>query len=158
MRGSRLKLGPALLLPLLIGLLIWGCGGSDNDDGPALTKAQFIKQGDKICEEADNQRVAHLKRWLTSDRRSALRTEAGQNAMVIEVALPSYEMELNRLAALNPPSADEDQTDPIIEGLEDAVEQVKADPGNYLIESEDIFAAANEAAVAYGYKVCSETN
>ena len=44
----------ALLFAVLALVVVAGCGSDDDEGGEeTLTKVEFIKQGDKICEEAE---------------------------------------------------------------------------------------------------------
>ena len=52
------------VLAVLVALaaLVAGCGdGDDSDTTATLTKAEFIKQGDRICEKAEEQSEAQLR-------------------------------------------------------------------------------------------------
>jgi len=97
--------------PLLgLALIAAGCGGGQqaggeesSGTGAAPSKAQFIKQADKICAQADN-RQDRMRGIYLKKHTNAEASQAGQIGMVAEAALPPIDQEVARLAALEPPA------------------------------------------------------
>lgn len=150
----RFHLASAIAAALLAASLIVGCGSSDSDE-TSLTKAQFIKQGDAICKKVDEQRIARLNKFLSSHSRAYLTTNAGEEEVTGLIALQPLETKLDGLADLGTPSGDEELVDPIISGLEKAIDEAEENPSQIEANYNAIFGPVNQAARQYGFKVCS---
>jgi hypothetical protein len=146
-----------------------GCGGG-NDQGTGsaastgatssptsskatLTKAEFIKQADAICEKTDKVQEAGLKAYLQK-KPEAQSTKAGQSKMVLAVGLPPIQTEAEELAELGAPSGDEAKVAAIVDGIEKAVEKGEAEPGSLLTGSSP-FTEVDKLAGEYGFKACN---
>lgn len=145
-----------LAAPLIaVALAFAGCGGGD-DEG--LSKAEYVKQADAICQKASDQ--------LDKDSQAAVQalgtdspTDEQLAKIATDVAIPNLEKQLSDLKALAAPKDDESTVDALYSDVGGAIAKVKADPVS-LINSggSDVspFASANEKAKAYGLKVCGE--
>jgi len=144
---------PVLTSVLAIGLGagLTACRG-DDDGGDALTKDEFIAAADDICEE------------MASDM-DALFTDLGEDATFEELqattrdeAIPIAEDVLDDLRALNPPEADEDTIEALLNDFDEAVQTVKAQAEMTEEElsavEEDAFADVDAAAREYGFDTC----
>jgi hypothetical protein len=69
------------LVPVVLLLLVAGCGGGGPDSKPPLTKAQFVVQGDELCNEFRQSHPATVaaKNWpsLREGSEAAARAEDG---------------------------------------------------------------------------------
>lgn len=149
-----------LVLAALAVALVAGCGGdsdsdSDSGDASALTKSQFIKQGDAICSKIHKEQLANMEAYGKKNPNS-LATKSGQEAVVIEVALPPINKAADGLDALGAPEGDEEEIDAFIQAMEELVEEGEGNPATLLEEGTDPFEEVNDLARAYGFKVCSE--
>lgn len=133
-----------------------GCGsGGDGTASAPLTKAEFIKQGDAICEKADGKQKVELQAYL-KEHPAARSSQAGQEKMILEVGAPPIQSEAEELAALEPPADDQDEIGAIVEAIEEAVSKVKEDPSNLTTGAKGPFAKADKLARAYGFKACAQ--
>jgi hypothetical protein len=135
----------------VIGLvaLLSGCGGSD--DEPSLTKAEFIKQGDAICAEAEEKKNAALaKAFQKKENQSS--QKAVQERLVTDVALPPIAAMAEELSDLGAP---DDKATAIVEGYEAAVEEIEEDPAAAVSSEKGPFAQPDKLAAEYGFKECS---
>jgi hypothetical protein len=135
-----------------IALVLAGCGGGD-DKG--LSKADYIKQADAICQKGDdatNKALQAALQALGTDKP----TDEQQAKLAADVAVPNVETQLTALKALGKPKDGGDEVDAMVKALEDATAKVKADPTLLTNDgsSESPFADANAKAKAFGLKVC----
>lgn len=136
------------IVVLLFALVAAGCGGGD--DTESLSKSQFLKQGNAICKEGEEERGK-----LIIDASGKLKQEASveeQEDLVLEV-LPTYEKTTRELDELGAPEGDEEKVDAIVEAMEEAAEKVEANPGTALVANVP-FKEANEQVEKYGLKSC----
>ena len=126
-----------------------GCGG---DDDEALTKAQFLKQGNAICKKGNKEIDKAAKKTFTSNKRPST---AEITKFAEDTLIPSVEEQISGIRDLNPPSADEDQVDSILDEAESALDKTKADPSIFANEKNDPFKKANQDAKAYGLTECA---
>jgi hypothetical protein len=125
-----------------------GCGGGEE----GLTKAQFIRQGDAICRQAEAEQVelaAHYKKKEIAP---------GHFEPVTSVIVPPMEKELRRLKGLSPPQDDETKVRAILEGIESGVFDAQHDYLDVFYEGNDPFAEANELARKFGFHACAESS
>lgn len=148
--------------------LIAGCGGSDSSDsettagggeasgasgGPALTKAEFITQGDEICKQNQDDAEGEIEAFI-EDAGDGEPSEEDQEQLINEIVAPALQASADGLRELTPPAGEEDAVAEIVDGLDEAIASVEDDPVA-AIEG-DPFADVNEKAVAFGFKVCGE--
>lgn len=129
-----------------------GCGGGD-DSGSGLTKAEFVKQGDAICAEADAEKNAGLEAAFERQTKSGNPLSKGfEQKLVTEVALPPVSAMTEELAALDAP---DEEAEAIVSAYEESVREIEDDPSSVLGGSNP-FEAADKLAGEYGFKRCSE--
>jgi hypothetical protein len=140
--------------------LIAGCGGSDDstdtvEETVALTKAEFIEQGDQICERAEKDSETEAEEYAEeNDFELEKASEEQLEEAIAEVLVPALDRQSDELAALGAPEGDEEQIEAIIAALEDASADVADDPSQ-AFEGEPL-KEASELADEYGFKVCGE--
>lgn len=156
---------------LAIVVLVAGCGGGSDsgdsgsanadsttsgDTAPALTKAEFIKQGDAICTETAATLAQGAKDFLSDAGLSESEepSEEAQEELVGEVFLPAYQTQAEELGALGAPEGEEEQVEAIVTGFEEGVASAEDDLGGAI--GEDPLADAKGAAADFGFTVCGE--
>ncbi len=147
----------ALALLVALAALIAGCGGGDEttDETVTLTKAEFIKQGDAICKEANDQNEAEAEEFAEdNDFKLESASKEQLEEAVAEVLVPSLNKQAEELDALGAPEGDEDKIEEIVVSLEDATGEIEDDPS--LVFEEKTLEEPNQLAEAYGFKVCGE--
>jgi hypothetical protein len=151
------------LIALLAGacalaLFAAGCGGGDDTSTTAsLTKAQFIKKADGICESAEGKLNGEFESFAEkhnlSEKQPPNHKEAEEAATTI--LIPSIEGQVQDIRALGAPEGDEGQVDELLTAVEDALDTAREDPAEFIeSEGEGEFAAANKKAREYGLKAC----
>jgi hypothetical protein len=152
------------LIALLCGacalaLFAAGCGGGgDNTSSTAsLTKAQFIKKADGICESAEEKLESEFesfaKQHNLSEKQPPTQKESAEAAETI--LLPSIEGQVEDIRALGAPSGEEQKVEELLAAVEAGVEKGKQDPVAFIEEEGDNpLNKANKMAREYGLKVC----
>jgi len=148
-RGLVKSVATLLLGTVVLGL--FGCGGGDS--GSSLSKAEFIKQGNRVCEQANEERAEALE-----GKAKELKIESGevatpaQQKQVVLAALATYEGATEKLKELVP-SEQEGAVQPLIQTREELAKIVHASatstpkPGPYK--------RANLLAIRYGLDECT---
>ena len=144
----------ALLSLLLVAavLLAVGCGGGDT----ALTKAEFIKQADLICQKAEKKKAKATEAFL-------LKTHAGpgnplthaqleyQTKKLVMPPIRSATQEINELGA---PDGEEKTISTLIKSLEQASDKAEKRAEEPNPASGDSYTQAAKLAREYGFKTC----
>lgn len=145
-------------LAVLVGVLAIfavgaGCGGSDE---VALTKAEFVKQSNAICkkgtQEAVKQYGALMKKASKAKEGTAAAAAADPTELGEEVLLPLYRAQAEELAALTPPSADEEEVAEIIAAIEEGVEEGEEKPEQ--VSQAPAILRSSKLAGEYGLEEC----
>ena len=148
----------ALAVLVALAALLAGCGGGDDTTDSAtvtLTKTEFIKQGDAICKEANEDNEAEAEEYAEENGFTLEKASKDQiEEAVAAVLVPSLELQAEELDALGAPEGDEDKVEEIVVALEDATGEIEDDPS--LIFEGKSLAKPNKLAEAYGFKVCGQ--
>ena len=136
-----------ILAVLLV--LATGCGGSGDK---ALSKSEFVKQGNTICEEATEAREELLAE--ASEAISPNEDQEVAREKLLSKLLPVYEGAAKQIGELGAPAGDEAKVKEIVRSMEEAAERAKANPQTVGV-SDVPFRKANEAAESYGLKACT---
>ncbi len=140
---------------LVVGAVLWGltgCGGGGGDE--TLTKAQFEQQAKLICNKGQQEReeAIHAQLQKLEEGESKQATAAMQEAAVLAV-LDSYDRMTAKLADVGLPEGDEAQVEKIVDSMETAAAQVRANPQS-AAGSGAPFKEADELLKAYGLESC----
>jgi hypothetical protein len=144
-------------MSLLLGIFVLaGCGSSaDGDDGGALTKAEFIKQADQICQATDKVQRDGLKDFFSKQPKAPVNQEINEE-VVVEVGLPPVQELAEELDALPVPEGDEEEIQAIVDGIEEAIEVGEDDPSTMVNQkSTGPFTEVSKLAQEYGFKACA---
>jgi hypothetical protein len=148
----------ALAALVALAALIAGCGGGDETTDSAtvaLTKAEFIKQGDAICKEASEDNEAEAEEYAEENGFALEKASKEQlEEAVAEVLVPSLNQEAEELDALGAPEGDEEKVEEIVVALEDATGEIEDDQS--LIFEEETLEEPQQLAEDYGFKVCGQ--
>lgn len=142
----------AAIAAVVLAIVAAGCGG-DDDASASLTKAQFIKQGDKICQKAEDRQVAGLESFQQKNG-SNPRGRAAEEELASSVGVPPLSVEAEELSELPLPEASEEQAKAVVEEISKAVEAAKRDPASLLGSGKNPFEESEQLARKYGFKVC----
>jgi hypothetical protein len=138
--------GGLCLTVLAVVLFATGCGDSDD----ALTKSEFLKQGNAICKKG-NQEIDRVGQQTLGGNKEP--TKAELTTFSEDTLIPVVQGEIDGLRDLEPPSDDEDQVNAILDEAQGALDQAKDDP-TIFASNADPFKKANKLANDYGLTEC----
>lgn len=150
----------AALGALLIAVVFGGCGSSgsnasatDSSSEP-LTKAEFVKQAESICQQATKKKDAAVTQALKERAAQAQGPPpAAETAKLVEeTVLPPYKQAIDQIGQLRAPQGDEAKVESFVGEFESALQAIEAEPA--LAAKKNPFAAADEAAEKYGIANC----
>jgi hypothetical protein len=147
---SSRALATSIALVVVGAAIAVGCGGDDSTTSEALSKSEFLKQGNAICKQGNQDINAAFKDALGGGGKPS-QDELDQ--VVTDSVVPSIQGQIDDLSALTPPTGDEDTVNNILDEAQTALDQVKDDP-SAITGKDDPFAQANQDAKAYGLTVC----
>jgi hypothetical protein len=149
-----------------IGALVAGCGGGSDstgsestgsESGTALTKAEFISQGDAICEQGNEEIEAGAEEFAEENEIDTQNPKtAQQEELVSEVIVPNLKKQAEEIDALGAPSGEEAEVEAIVEALETGTGDIEDEPGTLVEGNAASFDKANKLAKEFGFKVCGE--
>lgn len=156
------------LTAIVLAAIAAGCGGGGDTSGTTtsssgggettaagLSKAAFIKQGDAICADANEQGEKDAEEFAEdNDFQLEKATEAELEQAVADVLVPSLNRQAEEIGALEAPEGDEQQVEAIVASLEDAATAIEEDPG--LAFEAEALKRPSQLAASYGFKVCGE--
>jgi hypothetical protein len=137
--------------------LVAGCGGGDDttDETVTLTKTEFIKQGDAICKQGNDESEKEAEEFAEdNDFKLEKASKEQLEEAVGEVLVPNLEQQIEELDALGAPEGDEDKVKAIIVSLEEATGEIEDDPG--IVFQGDVLKKPSKLAEEYGFKDCGE--
>jgi hypothetical protein len=149
---SRTALLPTLVLSL--GLLLSGCGGSDESESEPeaaaepLSKAEFVTEANAICGEGN----AELESEVSTMPDEPSDDEIEEFA--VDVFVPNLQGQHDDIAALGVPTGDEADVDAILASMQDGIDAVDEDP-QALLDDDDPFNEFYDLAEGYGMKDCA---
>jgi hypothetical protein len=147
----------ALAALAALAAVVAGCGGGGDttDSTVSLTKAEFIKQGDAICTEANEQNQSEAEEF--AEENGFELEGAGKKQLeeaVAEVLAPGLSRQAEELDALGAPEGDEEKIEEIVVSLEDTAGEIEDEPG--LVFESAALKEPSELAQDYGFKICGE--
>lgn len=155
---SRWKLVPVLAGLISLGLIAAGCGsddgsGSDGESSsPPLTKQEYISEADAICAEGDAEITAALEEQFPTGLSEQPSIEE-QREFISTTVADGFESQLDQLRELNPPEADAEQVNAILDELDALVDTARNDP-DALISGDAGGNQAGQLAQDYGFTDC----
>ena len=119
----------------------------------ALTKEEFVAQGNQICSEGNKTIDEAAKQVFSGGKPKA--DEMQQ--FVTGTVIPSIQDQVDSIRALGAPEGDEDQVAAILDAAQQGIDEAKADPSLLAGEQSgsDPFAEANKLTDDYGLTACS---
>ncbi|HEU4463219.1 MAG TPA: hypothetical protein VFR75_11565 [Solirubrobacterales bacterium] len=151
------KLLTAAAAAAVLVMLIAGCGGGDEttDETVALTKTEFIKQGDAICKKGNDQSEKEAEEFAEENDFTLEKASDEQlEEAVSEVLAPNLNQQAEELDGLGAPEGDEEQVEEIIVSLEGAADEIEDDPK--IVFDGEVLKEPSEMAEDYGFEVCGE--
>lgn len=157
--------GRSLLVAVLgLGLVVAGCGSSSSSSStkstaaaPALTKAEYVKQGNAICKANQAGKQAAVSAYAKAHRLNinGTPTKAEATQLAIAVLIPRSQSVVSALKALVPPSSDQAHVTAMLATTQQGLDQIKRDPAKLVISGPaNTFAHAAKLLHAYGLTYC----
>jgi hypothetical protein len=137
---------------ILAVLVAAGCGGGD-DETTALTKSQFISQGNALCKEKEQERLNEINKKVAALKPNETFSDAKQTKMVETIIIPNYEELISEMEELGAPEGDEAQIEKITAAMKDTQKKLEEDPEEAIF-SVQMFEKPNKLLEAYGLKSC----
>lgn len=148
-----LTAGSLCLVVVGIAAALSACGSS-SDSTTALTKAEFLKQGNAICRKGNKEIGEAAEKEFP--RSGGKPSEAKLEQFASQTIVPNIESQVEQISELPAPEGDEEQVDAIVKSAESSVERAAEDPSAMVKQKgEDPFAKTDELAKAYGLTVCA---
>jgi hypothetical protein len=140
-------------------VIVAGCGGGDDSssDSSSITKAQFVKQADAICEKGNKESEAEFEE-LAKEKGFSEKKEPSkpqQEEIISEIVAPGVQKQIEEIDALGAPEGDEKQIEAMVAAVEEGVEEIEENPAS-LIEGKNPLAKGTKLAKDYGLKACGE--
>ena len=151
MSKGALKIALSALVALAV-LVAAGCGGGD-DETTALTKSQFLAQGNALCKEKEQQRLNEVNEEVAALKPGENFSDAKQTKMVETIIIPNYEEIISGIEELGAPEGDEAKIDALVAAMEKTTKVLKEDPEEAIFNVL-MFEEPNKLAKAYGLKSC----
>ncbi len=129
-----------------------GCG---NGSPTSLTKAEFVRRGDKICGKARERKATAIFTYREKHLETVPARRLDDRVVTVVALVPIRRM-TEELLDLTPPSRDKDQIGAIIKAFEAAAKDQEQNPDGVLEGARDPFYTANRMASKYGLHVCAE--
>jgi len=143
-----LKRGTITLFCALV-VLTAACSSSGGG-GSALSKEEFLKQGNAIC-DAGNQKLDDAANKAFSDS-SAQPSDDEITKFVNETVIPGVKKQIDDLDKLVPPKELQKDVDTLLSHARDAIKSAESDPSQFV--NGDPFADVNKEAVNLGLTSC----
>jgi hypothetical protein len=144
---------------LAVALFAAGCGSSsDTTSTEALTKAQFLKQGNAICAAGNKEINAEFEKFSKENEFSKKKqpTQAQFEEGAEEIVVPSIRKQIDELSELSAPEGEEQQFETLLENAEAQLEKGEEDTSLLTDENNHLFASVNKEAKALGLVRCAE--
>ncbi len=171
-----------ILAAACIALLFSGCGGSSGDsssssdtsgggasgdtqivvEGNSLTKAEFIKQADRICEQQRGQFEEKFEEIVGAGGLNALASVKlpKAEALVYEAYAPPHEQIVEQVSALGAPDGDEQVITALLEAIQTGVDEAEREPLKFSQSTKEDFpsvAKAERLSIEYGLNICGQS-
>jgi hypothetical protein len=144
---------------LAVGLVAAGCGSSSSHTAsttakPALTKAQFLAQGNAICAQG-NQKSAAAAKALEKVVGNHAPTQAQITAYVNGVFVPLIQSQIDQIKALGAPSGEQAALTRMLDIAQTDLNAVKSNPAALVSNNSHPFANFAQVAHRYGLTACA---
>lgn len=112
-------------------LAVAACG--DDDGGSTtttstLTKGQFVREANKICQQTDDKIERASKKFFADAPADEEAPPSEIAEFAQKTAFPAIEGEISRIRALGAPASDEDEVKAMLDAAEEGFEKLKQNP------------------------------
>jgi hypothetical protein len=136
-----------------IALIAAGCGSDDSttDSTASLTKAEFVKQGNAICDAGNQEINAGFEKALPKGKEPS---KAELDEAMETVLIPSITKQIEEIRALGAPEGEEEAVEDFLVGAEEELEKGEEEPASLATEAS--FKKTSQEAKAIGLTSCAE--
>lgn len=152
----------ALLAALAaLALIVAGCGGGSDstETTSALSKAEFVKQGNAICAKGSKEIEEGFEKFGKEHGFSEKKepSEAELEEAVETIVIPGIRKQVDGIRALGTPTEEGAEAEAVLDAAEEGLEKGEEDPKLFLEEeSSGPFAKANKLSREFGLTKCGE--
>lgn len=138
-----------LLAAAVLAVALGGCG-SDSDSTASLTKAEYKKQAEVVCQGYESEREEVLGKALEE---AGSNPNAKQKEELLLTVIVTYENMIEKLGDVGTPEGEEQKVESMLASMEEAADRTKANPES-AFTSDLPFREANKQAEAMGLDNC----
>jgi hypothetical protein len=149
--------GLAMLVALIVGICVAGCGSSSSttETTTTISKAEFVAKGNAVCIKGEKAQEAEVNAFVKKHGLENKKPSKAQEAELVEaVFAPNIQSQIDGVKALGAPSGEEPQVESALDLSQQALEKVEANP-ELAFGKQDPFAAAGKQLHALGLKKCA---
>lgn len=145
---NKITKSVGVLLVVLWALIVAAGCGSDSSTGASITKAQFVKKANDICEETEGEKLKLATEYLKKNPGTE------EVDLVVPAAVPPLEKQVREIEALPAPEGDEAKVEAYLDAVKAGIKDTEANPEDALAAKSNPFVKANSLAADYGLTVC----
>jgi len=138
---------------MVAALVAAGCGGSSDEE---VTKAEFIKEADAVCRQAEKVKREKMEGFLaqsSAGEEKPLKLSELQE-MATKAILPSMRSMVDGLSELPTPSEDDGKGEQIVADFDEITTELEENPLPLATGKPDPFEPIAKEAEKYGFKTC----
>lgn len=147
-----------LVAALAASSLLAACGDDDGDGGngeQALSKPEYIKQGDAICAEGDLEIEQAAEQEFGDLEQGEQPSAEAIGEFGQETVLPNLQRQIDQLRELPAPEGDEDEVTAIYDAADEGIRKLReGEPEDFVEQGDPAFEEANRLAGEYGFQSC----
>lgn len=132
--------------------LAFSACGSSSDATAAISKAEFLKQGNAICKNGNEQIEKAAEQQFPKD--DSKPSQAERIKFATQTVIPTVQHQIDAVKALGAPEGDEAMVETIIAEAQNALNEAKKDPSVLTSNGPGPFASADKFANSYGLTAC----
>jgi hypothetical protein len=137
----------------LMALLLFTLGCGSGNSTTSLTRGEFIKQGNAICEKQQNKRKEMIGEAVAEIPKGQVMSDKLKKRVMLEIT-PFYEKMTAELKQLGTPEGDEQQVEAMIKAMEKAPKETRAHLSRAINRSVE-YTKPDELVRDYGLESCA---
>lgn len=143
---------------LAIALVVAGCGGG-SDEPAGVSKAEFIREANAICEQTGERIESEFAAYLESGEAERtgeandLTNDEAAARVAEEILIPAMRQRLEKLRALGIQDGDE-RASALLEAFDEGIEKAEAHPERAVRDGTEAFGKSERLASEYGLDSC----
>jgi hypothetical protein len=144
---------PKFAVALIAAAFLAGCGGGG---GASLSRAEYIKQADRVCFKDRRVRLGEAAAYSKSHEKklSQLTSLEASGAMVDAVLIPGMRKQIKEFEAIEVPAGDSGKIHAYTAAVHRGLAETEEEPGSYKASLGNTFNEANKLGHEYGFRDC----